>query len=1077
MLYLRGTLPNLRIYSCIFLNIHRNNHFIVTPEVRDQVSTIFNYFEPSMENDLSPGYAPTEHLENTKDRTVASTMRLQNSEHPEQRIMLSHLDLVGLIEALYPEPSSEPGDQIGSTKAFAAPSTTRSSTLHPGSSDVSSVVASSIAPSCTGTSATSDTGISCIQAPRTGKAIIAQDQTYHGPVQTPRRLREICQKIKFTNRTGMSAGPEMLSLRETWHFFDILHDGSLSVHTGQDVFRAQDTFSSSQVRGSYSLDEAPEKYRELKASIASLMEEQQITQAGFLIDSWKQPSQDFLRGLLEAAVAEAQNRFDFRTAHHRWKCLTNYLDLLASRDTHFFDRVLLQDVANDLLASIATHNDQIENAQSSMRFLNFLQRRQQSVLAKYHQQRRSLRVKMWYTSDVRHSSTYEEAALVVNALRAMANPKRTKNPGSISNWARQRLRGLPTNHRAEVQTLEALSAPKEHGGPSKLADDQVELTSKWLTRNSIENFCKGEERIHRFCYEVNRSIGKFTGASLLESPVLWSSNLFKREKSVFDTSPSRSHAFGSLHTNLSTPLSSHDYSGDLSPSTGLRPPSRSTTISPSSPIGFWSTPKVRRDQIGLGLQDGTRNNSFVHWSGIGFGPWSPPLTPISPLPKSTSNEIFSVGRQGSAEAAGKELFLEDIRQSLSGLLTSDLGYLLCSHGSETDAWVNNASEAGFLGSPEHSEKAIDQHAPAVDSTIPPSDVTLPGSDVPSVTTIPLTPLQPASEPQPHRTHKSEFQIKFPFRVAYKTLLQRMSLSPNPYTKLERLCELESLVLSSIDDSSIARRPSRFKPDSGLRQSQQMDAYARNRSVPRTKATSLEEVVANCTERRASTLRYKTPQRNARPPDISSASWESPGTDAIVEALLSIFHDPELRPPTLFRDLQYIAAFIPPSILDKTAQGKAFWDAGLAGLALKEELCNETMTRAQEITTYNVSTKKPPEHPSESAVPTYLASTTLGEAANLWLIAAKEGSAVAAREVGLFYLTNPDLLPAITMPFSKGRDVFRAIGVGERTGDKERGALDPVTFAIVYHWMDVAANGGDREAREFLKGTGELSGGR
>ena len=109
---------------------------------------------------------------------------------------------------------------------------------------------------------------------------------------------------------------------------------------------------------------------------------------------------------------------------------------------------------------------------------------------------------MWYISDVRHSGTYEEALLVTRALRSMATSKRSKHLDSLTNRARQRLQGSAFHKRAEAQTLEAITAPGNYGGLSKLADEQIEITSRWMTRESIKNFCRGEERIHRFCYEI-----------------------------------------------------------------------------------------------------------------------------------------------------------------------------------------------------------------------------------------------------------------------------------------------------------------------------------------------------------------------------------------------------------------------------------------------------------------------------------------------------------------------------------------------------------------------------------------------
>lgn len=143
------------------------------------------------------------------------------------------------------------------------------------------------------------------------------------------------------------------------------------------------------------------------------------------------------------------------------------------------------------------------------------------------------------------------------------------------------------------------------------------------------------------------------------------------------------------------------------------------------------------------------------------------------------------------------------------------------------------------------------------------------------------------------------------------------------------------------------------------------------------------------------------------------------------------------------------------------------------------------------------------HLATSPPPPVLAGTSLRDAAQLWLITAKEGSVLAARELGLFYLTHPELVPRVTSPFSKAKDVFRGPmvsdhrgsgvpnsgggggggsivgggGGGGSTAPAEEGGLDARTFAVVFHWMEVAANGGDKDARDFLRGNGELSGGK
>ncbi|KAI4261697.1 MAG: hypothetical protein L6R42_003109, partial [Xanthoria sp. 1 TBL-2021] len=323
-----------------------------------------------------------------------------------------------------------------------------------------------------------------------------------------------------------------------------------------------------------------------------------------------------------------------------------------------------------------------------------------------------------------------------------------------------------------------------------------------------------------------------------------------------------------------------------------------------------------------------------------------------------------------------------------------------------------------------------------------------------------------------RTTQPKRKSSFPYRENYKAILERFSMNDDPQVKLQRLHELEQLISLSIQEtlpsSSSARRQGDHKYATKTDSS-----HLKSMLVPRTKATSFEEVIANCTERRAGTMRFKNAAKTAsRSPDRPSF-----GTDEVVNTLLSIFRDPELRPRTLFRDLQYIAAFVPAETLDQTPQGKAFWDAGLAALAFKQDLCDAMIVRATDITTYHISASSSSPTPP-TALPADVAHTTLREAAELWIIAAKEGSATAARELGLLYLTHPELLPRTTLqPFSKPKEVFKTVGAKKEGSVAEEGRLDPVTFAVVFHWMEVAANGGDKDARDFLKGNGEWGSGK
>ena len=1061
----------------------RNGHALVKPEILDGVMAIFDSFDPPTTNKDAPLPPTTEHDEE------ASTKFL----------MLSPLDIIGLVQALYPNrPTNSDSHESEPTPAVSdRPSTAGSSTLINTSSDAGSGPAPSTAPSTAEASVISNKDANEISATdqlateQSSHEILGRDSkaeptkaSHMAQKDLASQLAAACRQIK--NILAHDRASISVASPNSWALIYYSKDGSAIIVAPEP--KASDLHGPRRAGESEptGVDNHDKDYKVLKTAVTKLLSEDDRSGLEALLilansmTTETESHHDPLERLMEAAMNTAQSGLDFGTAHSWWKALGMYRDFLSSNSRASFHSVL-QDVSEDLRTSIDAATTDAKAYEIQCRSLDRLQKYHHSVLAEMEQQRKALRVKMWYVSDVRHSATYEEALHVTRALRTMASSKRTKQPGSISNWARQRLRGSLLHDKAEAQVLEAVVAPKDHGGLSKLADEQVELTSRWLTRKSVENFCKGEERIHRFCYEVQRSVGKIAGASLLDNPVLWSSNLFRRERSSFDTQRTPPGVLAPLSIPPSSPFGFVPSQSPAVASPGAPPRGlgfvSSKTRSPQNSVGgFWSAGQASRPSTGLSSYGNqqplppTPTSPPKAWSSNPFGSSSPLHAFASPI--HFGGHSSHPSNEGESPSA-KKAFAEQIKRNLCGLLMSDLGYLLWNQGSETDMWVNEHAAydpgegktgAAEIARPLRSEPS---QAPGIGaSNAIFEDALHRDGTTDSPSSVVLQPPAPGSKagqiPGQRETGSS-----FPFSKAYATLLQSMSLTHDPWTKLQMLYQLEDLVLKSTQDSrnsSASCVPPRHA-----------NLSLRSKSVPRTKATSLEEVIANCTERRAGTLRPKGSRGGHTLLDFAQDATitDIMGTGDIVNTLLSLFRDPNLRPKTLFRDLQYIAAFIPSETLDQTPQGKAFWDAGLAALALKEDLCESMISRANEITAYHISGNKL----SNPFVDNPLASTTLRDAANLWLITAKEGSPIAARELGLFYLTHPELLPRVSLPFSKAKDVFRSVMFNDaRTGDKEKGALDPLTFAVVFHWMEIAANGGDKDARDFLKGNGELSGG-
>ena len=1067
------------------ITFHRNGHALVKPEIQDGILAVFDIFEPLLQEKI-----PLIEMAGVYDEDASSRF-----------LTLSPLDIVGLIQALYPKSSSPSGppEHESTSVGSERPSTAGSSTLIACSSEDSSVLAPSTAPSTAEASVisnkdpgvwrASDPSTQVQKSPDPFKDGLEKESSGAGEVtlkDLPSQLRIVYSRLK--NHFAHDKPFESVFSNNAWAPIYYSNNGAaISIGLQGHIRGSEESSAPPLAREQLEMGSRSRKYSALKVAILKLLSNENgsgiddlIILARTVEDSIRH---DPLETLLQAAMNRAQSRFDFGTSHEWWMTLESYRYLLSS-DSRFSFLTVLQDLSHDLKTRVAAAAKEAEAYEVQCRSLDRMQQHHRRLLANIDQQRKALRVKMWYISDVRHSGTYEEALHVTRALRTMATSKRSMHPASVNKWARQRLRGSALHDQAEAQALEAIAAPKDQGGLSKLADEQLEITSKWMTRKSVENFCKGEERIHRFCHEIQRSVGKIAGASPLNNPVLWSSNLFKRERSSFEAQRLNTSAIDPIHRTANAhsipfghaPLLSPVLTSHGAPPRGLSFASLKARSPMTNTSGFWSPSQPSRPFTGpssysnQGPLPPTPTSPPRNWSNESSSPSSPlyAIPPLLPYNASLGGHRSHPSNDTEPNSA-KTAFAEHIKQSLYSLLISDLGYLLWNYGSETDVWIN---EYEVDGRNESKDKQVtgEGGVGSLESLLnPPSEAARPRSSsqlgIRSGTdSFLLTGLSSSSQAIPTTLAAKSF----PFVEAYATLLQNMSLTADPWLKLQLLHDLENMAIRSLQ----SQENHHFDPLPERR----VNISFRNRSVPRTKATSLEEVIANCTERRAGTIRAKGPRGDHSLLDFvpEQVAKGAIGTDDVVDTLLSLFRDRKLRPRTLFRDLQYIAAFIPSDILDQTPKGKAFWDAGLAALALKEDLCESMVNRANEVTAYHISASKP----SNISVDNPLATTTLRDAANLWLITAKEGSPVAARELGLFYLTHPKLLPRTTMAFSSAKDVFRSTMSNDAmSGNKEKGALDPLTFAIIFHWMEVAANGGDKDARDFLRGNGELSSGR
>ena len=1034
------------------------------PEVQDQIFQIIEYFDRP----------------NLAGSSLASPNGDEGGDGTSQLLMLSHWDVIGLVEALHPDQSlSQPGP--GASISGGPLSSASSVTVHPGSSVTASSEFLSTKRSDTGSLSTDDTVVGDISQPP-GKAG-QYDIPYtvpHGThmdsktspeanVTSPRRIFDICNKLRSLTKRKTASMTN--SLPQDWVFFESSSsDSCLSLSHGP-LHNSSTGLPSARKMDMQKRSVADRKYHSVRTALLSLLGSRKpiLSARDATIKASAILQHDLLYESFKGTIQMAFSQHDFLVARQWSDVLETYMELKARDCPHTFYETLISDVTLELRTSIQNCARLKVKLEGAIRMLDDPSR-QNTRLEEFAALKNALRIKMWYVSDVKHSSIYEDAQRVTKALRTMANPKRARPTTGLTSWARQRLRGTNPYDRAEKQALEAMSAPKDHGGPSKLGDEQVSLTLKWLTKNSVENLCKGEERIHRFCHEMQKSVNKLAGMGMLESPVLWSSYLFRGEKAAFESRLRQSSFPLPFSLPPTPPTSSHGSYAFRSPTKSYAPSTFPYTSDPNARGPMDYSGGLQITSVPQSPIKGVSRNPYPSIStSQAFGHLSPPMTPLSPQ----ITEVFgaSVPNRPDSASQPKRDFVQQLKNGLLGLVISDLGYLLWAKGSETDMWINRASAQandGVVGEKLELNTEAKPSSPMTDLRKVPLEVTN------TLTT------ENSKEPQQLPSHqdvdsmqntdnRSHERASFPYSEAYGKLLQTVSLSQDPDNKLRKLYQLQDLAISSIIDQRAKQLSShRLRQQSGSEYGSG-NAY---KTMPSTKALNSEQSIAKLTERRAGTLKYKQPESPLPQAflNVGSALEPSICSEQIVDELLSILRNSDLRPATLYRDLQYIAAFVPSSILDQTVQGNAFWNVAIAAMALKEDLTNSTIQRASEITNYHITSQRSFQSSGAPGIPTWLANTSLRDAAQLWVTAAKEESPLAARELALFYLTHPDLLKRVTAPFSEAKNVFGSLLPYDKTST---GALDPLTFSVVLHWMGIAAAGGDKEAKDFLQDNGAL----
>ncbi|KAK7710870.1 hypothetical protein SLS64_005775 [Diaporthe eres] len=885
-----------------------------------------------------------------------------------------------------------------------------------------------------------------------------------------------------------------------------------------------------------------------------------------------------LVAMLQAAASQARAQSDFVGALSYFRTLQQLNALSSSSLRADGFATLLNIFSRGPRDSIRRSASAIEEYDAWLVWLKQSQERAEGLIESMMRRLRALRDKMWYVTDVQNSAPYVHSRNIAVALKSMG----TRHRRNSYSRSRSIPRGTATAflYRNESQIIDLLAATEAQGGPNKLSDDQAEKTSRFLEEYGIENFCRGEERIHRFCCEVKACIGKLVGDNIMDGPVLWSSELYLRDKKLLEAPPVRRDIpLSSFHNDDASSIMS-DGERRFTPASS-RPGSLARDLRGMASVASFDSARYGYSRASTAMSDIMDSGDYfghaspVHTIDSASTYWSPfqSITSASSTTSrahspTTSITNFSGSMFGSHTHANpgiarpgtsvsnsdtiqqqrlnddKTRFLTELRQTLTSLLLSDLGNLVFSSGSETDGWFGDLGQDCIDRRDANERKAKKRRSRLRVIARKESFGNLRdannAADAAALNQS-TSESQSATGAQPNRDNESsatsdtlsskkaskssrENLAEFPFTGAYQRLLRMFCVHPNPYAKLNALFELEHLIVASLTSGSPRRRLAWLR-------SAEFEAEKYNQGGH---CRPFEDAIDNLRERRSLTLqspgfgsnRMPGGNLNSETRSVVNTSSTASNTDAIATVLQSLFRNAEIRPATLFRDLQFIATFVPASILDKTDRGKAFWDCAIAALGLKQEVCRTMVEMADELVGVYTQNRRgqPPapestasssingedearaQRPSPSAEqqasrtassspPTPPPPSTtyrLEDAARMWTITAKEGDPTSQRELALFYLSNPELVDRTTLPLSKPREVFKPavmekyggangarIGAGQphRPGTAGHGAgmdggrrdvrSDGALMCVAIHWMEAAEQGGDELARTFL----------
>lgn len=848
----------------------------------------------------------------------------------------------------------------------------------------------------------------------------------------------------------------------------------------------------------------------------------------------------------------------------------SYAQLSSSVNSHIMNALV-----SEKQTELAKVNYQIEAAEALSRPYQFHLATAKAQCQRANKNLLDFRVKVWYASEIRLSPLWNRAREVAKSLslgsegqkevasKGGVAPEEKGNSGSLRRnrsssslpvFSFKRFTSAPSkrdyyNRRHSlintlVPVTDDMFASKEYAGENKLSDKESDATRKWLRGQNIQNFCTGEERIHRFCCEVDDLVKRIMGDTLTTRrnrghSALSSSPLFKFDlwKMIIEVEGIDRRSTSSLHRS-SIVESDLDFgrdnvggvARDIPRASSVRAGGGRHNKSSSNLLDMFTSLDLSGSRRGspvdaspcdsgfesTGTQNHKRGSSSSDKSM--FHRRNHSLNEIrTKSPAEGPGDLFTFSEDTHVNIDERRTELDqlilDLRMKVTGMICTDIGLAFWFDGSETDKWITSDLVVKAVERTNEQKRnmrnAIHRNASNQASSFKLSDPPAPGSRrhsrKPSQSssiyrrTATEDQLGNSNTKSRDSTSGASFDIAgganntdgFDYNEAYREVLHHLSVSPSPLEKLHILHSLVMLVVASLSSGSFAGHGglggAPLSTPNSMSYSRSNMASVSSEATPIVRSpyksttgaaanttggttgggtrvgsitgarntTSLSEAIATVEARRCS-----SGVANGGNPFFRGGNGD-PNTDSIAEELRRVFSSPNISSPTLFRDLQFIAAFVPSEVLDLTDYGKAFWDVSLAALSTKDETIGVVVETAAEIFQYQsgmIATDM--DH-------SFLSQWTLKDCAELWSIAAKEGDTVGQRELAIMHMSHPEITPLCLMPFSKLGETFDASMLEDSRlmGDLDK--CDPVRMGIVHHWMTMASNHGDNIATEYL----------